>query len=118
MSPCVQSDEQKLDKTFGALADPVRRAILRQLAKGDASVNEIAEPFDISLPAISRHLKVLEEAGLLERRREGKYRPCRLNGQALQEAAQWINTYKVFWDGQFDRLAQFLEETTDGEKRE
>lgn len=104
-------NEQHLDKTFGALADPTRRALLQRLAQGDATVNQLAEPFDISLPAISRHLKILQEAGLLERRREGKYRPCRLDGRALMAASNWITTYKQFWGGQFDRLAQFLENT-------
>ncbi len=98
-----------MDRTFGALADPTRRALLQRLATGDATVNQLAEPFNVSLPAISRHLKVLQEAGLLERRREGKYRPCRLDGRALMEAANWINTYRQFWGDQFDRLAQFLE---------
>ncbi len=102
-------DDQQLDKTFAALADPIRRAILQRLAEGDATVNELAEPFDVSLPAISRHLRILTEAGLLERRREGKFRPCRLDGRALMQAANWINTYRQFWGDQFDRLAQFLE---------
>ena len=106
-------DEQQLDKTFAALADPTRRAIVQRLAKGDASVNELAEPFEMSLPAVSRHLKVLEGAGLLQRRREGKYRPCRLDGRALMQAAGWINTYRQFWGDQFDRLADFLEQTGD-----
>ncbi len=102
-------DDQHLDKTFAALADPTRRAILQRLAEGDASVNKLAEPFNISLPAISRHLRVLTEAGLLERRREGKYRPCRLDGRALAQAATWINTYRQFWGDQFDRLERFLD---------
>ncbi len=109
----VGYDEQQLDKTFAALADPTRRAIVQRLAKGDASVNELAEPFEMSLPAVSRHLKVLEGAGLLQRRREGKYRPCRLDGRALMQAAGWINTYRQFWGDQFDRLADFLEQTGD-----
>jgi DNA-binding transcriptional ArsR family regulator len=104
-------DEQHLDKTFAALSDPTRRAILQQLASGDASVNELAAPFPVSLPAISRHLKVLEEAGLLQRRREGKYRPCQLDGRALVQAANWINIYRQFWGDQFEQLAQFLDET-------
>ncbi len=102
-------DEQHLDKTFGALADPTRRALLQRLAQGDATVNELAEPFAVSLPAISRHLKVLQEAGLLERRREGQFRPCRLDGRALMEASNWINIYRQFWGDQFDPLAQFLD---------
>jgi len=104
-------DDQHLNKTFGALADPTRRALLQRLSQGDATVNQLAEPFDISLPAISRHLKILQEAGLLERRREGKYRPCRLDGRALTEASNWITTYQQFWGGQFDSLAKFLEQT-------
>lgn len=111
-------DEQQLDKTFAALADPTRRAIVQRLAKGDASVNELAEPFEMSLPAVSRHLKVLEGAGLLQRRREGKYRPCRLDGRALMQAAGWINTYRQFWGDQFDRLADFLEQTGDNSEDE
>ena len=111
-------NDQHLDKTFAALADPTRRAILQRLAEGDAFVNELAEPFNISLPAISRHLRVLTEAGLLERRREGKYRPCRLDGRALAQAATWINTYRQIWGDQFNRLERFLDATgpTKGDK--
>jgi DNA-binding transcriptional ArsR family regulator len=114
----IEFDEQHLDRTFAALADPTRRAIVQRLAKGDASVNELAAPFEMTLPAVSRHLKVLEGAGLLERRREGKYRPCRLDGRALMQAASWINTYRQFWGDQFDRLAQFLEQSAEGSEND
>src|ERR1700730_9782319 len=93
-----------LDHTFAALADPTRRAILARLAKGDASVGELAEPFNISLPAISRHLRVLEEASLIGRERDGKHRRCKLNPRALVEARAWLEFYQQFWGDAFDRL--------------
>ncbi|HEV2674649.1 MAG TPA: metalloregulator ArsR/SmtB family transcription factor [Aliidongia sp.] len=93
-----------LDDTFSALADPTRRAILARLAQGDATVGELAAPFDISLPAISRHLKVLEQASLISNEREGKHRRCRLNRAALAGAAEWIEFHRRFWSGSFDRL--------------
>jgi len=93
-----------LDLTFAALADPTRRAILARLAEGEATVNELAAPFPVSLPAISRHLKVLERAGLIERDREGQARPSRLRAQALDEAGAWIETRKRTWDARMDRL--------------
>ena len=97
-----------LDRTFSALADPTRRAILARLAEGEATVNELAAPFPMSLPAISRHLKVLERAGLIERGREGQARPSRLRGEALDEAVSWIETRKRTWDGRMDRLDAHL----------
>ncbi|MBL6929655.1 MAG: winged helix-turn-helix transcriptional regulator [Rhodospirillales bacterium] len=100
-----------LDATFSALADPTRRAILAHLARSDASVGELAEPFTISLPAVSRHLKVLEAAHLIAREKDGQWRRCRLSPEPLIEASDWIETYRRFWEGQFDRLAEYLDKT-------
>ena len=99
-----------LSITFGALADPTRRAILARLAKGEASVTELAKPFDMTLPAISKHLKVLERAGLITRSRDAQWRPCRLKGQRLEEAADWVERYREFWEQSFDRLEHHLRE--------
>lgn len=101
-------DPARLDRTFSALADPTRRAILRRLAAGDATVGELAAPFAISAPAISRHLRVLEEAGLLARAREGKRQRCRLEVQALQQASQWLGFHERFWRESFERLNERL----------
>jgi DNA-binding transcriptional ArsR family regulator len=98
----------RLDATFAALADPTRRAILARLTSGEASVGELAEPFDISLPGVSKHLKVLERAGLIARTRTAQWRPCRLEARPLKEAAEWIEHYRRFWDESFDRLDQHL----------
>ena len=98
-----------MDRTFAALADPTRRAILSRLSQGDASVGELAAPFDVSLPAVSKHLRVLERAGLLEQQRDGRVRRCRLVAQPLEAASQWVNRYRVFWESQLDALAQYLE---------
>ena len=98
-----------LDHTFAALADPTRRAILARLASGEATVTELAHPFAISLPAISRHLKVLERASLIERRRDGQTRRCRLTPRPLDEAARWLDFYREFWGASLDRLAAHLE---------
>jgi len=98
-----------LDKTFGALSDPTRRAILSRLARGTATVTEVAEPFDISLPAVSKHLKVLERAGLLARKKEGRIYHLSLNPSPLSQAADWIQVYERFWEGQLDVLANFIE---------
>jgi DNA-binding transcriptional ArsR family regulator len=100
-----------LDATFGALADPTRRAILARLARGEAMVTELAEPFDVSLPAISKHLRVLESAGLLEREIDGRVHRCRLAAEPMKDAAAWIAQYRAFWETQFDALAKYLEET-------
>jgi DNA-binding transcriptional ArsR family regulator len=97
-----------LDSTFAALADPTRRAILARLAQGETSVTELAEPFSMSMPAISKHLKVLEKAGLIDRGREAQYRPARLNPAALKSAAEWIEEYRQFWEHSFDRLEAYL----------
>src|SRR5215831_18543860 len=98
-----------LDATFAALADPTRRAILARLARGDAVVGDLARPFEISLPAISRHLRVLERARLIERRVDAQWRVCRLRPQPLRVAADWLNDYRRFWEESLDRLAQVLE---------
>jgi DNA-binding transcriptional ArsR family regulator len=97
-----------LSTTFGALADPTRRAILARLAKGEASVTELAKPFDMTLPAVSKHLKVLERAGLIARGREAQWRPCRLEGDRLKEVADWVARYRRFWEESFDRLDDYL----------
>jgi DNA-binding transcriptional ArsR family regulator len=101
---------EKLDSTFAALSDPVRRAILARLAQGEASVNELAAPFDISQPAISRHLKVLEHAGLVARGRDAQRRPVRLEPKPLAEAARWLEHYRQFWEGRFQHLDHLLTE--------
>jgi len=103
-----------LSATFAALADPTRRAILARLSEGAATVGELAEPFDISLPAISRHLKVLQGAGLISQGREAQWRPCRLEIQALREADDWMGRYRRFWEGGFDRMDAYLAELTKG----
>ncbi len=100
----------QLDATFAALADPTRRAILARLARGDASVNELAAPFHMSLPAVSKHLKVLERAGLVARGRSAQKRPCRLVAEPLREVAEWTQQYRRFWEESFDRLDELLRE--------
>ena len=102
--------ELELDRTFGALADPTRRAILRRLASGDATVTELARPFEMSLPAVSKHLKVLERAGLIQRGRERQWRPARLQAEPLRAAAEWTLGYREFWEERYDRLDEYLEE--------
>lgn len=97
-----------LSATFAALADPTRRAILARLASGDASVTELAEPFDMSMPAISKHLKVLEKAGLIARGREAQWRPCRLEPAPLKDVSEWVDHYRRMWDERLDRLDDFL----------
>ncbi len=106
----VKYSEEALDTTFMALADPTRRAILARLALGEASVGELAEPFEISLPAVSKHLGVLEGAGLLTRAKDGRLRRCRLEGAPLALAADWISRYRRFWEERFESLASYLEE--------
>jgi DNA-binding transcriptional ArsR family regulator len=101
--------EANLDATFAALADPTRRAILARLALGETSVTELTEPFQMSMPAISKHLKVLERAGLIDRGREAQTRPARLNPAALKTAADWIDEYRKFWEESFDRLGAYLQ---------
>jgi DNA-binding transcriptional ArsR family regulator len=100
--------EDRLSSTFAALADPTRRAILARLSLGEASVNELVEPFSISQPAISKHLKVLERAGLITRGRAAQWRPCKLDGAALKDVADWLEPYRRFWEERFDRLDEHL----------
>jgi DNA-binding transcriptional ArsR family regulator len=114
----------QLDRTFGALADPTRRAILSRLSSGEASVTELAEPFEMSMPAVSRHLKVLERAGLIARGRNRQSRPARLEAGPLREVAEWTERYRAFWEESYDRLDEYLEELqgrgkgkSDGRKR-
>jgi DNA-binding transcriptional ArsR family regulator len=102
--------EERLDRTFAALADPTRRAILARLATGEASVTELAAPFDMSLPAVSKHLKVLERAGLISRGRERQWRPARLDAGPIEEVAEWADRYRRFWDERYDRLDEYLGE--------
>ncbi len=102
--------QDRLSDTFQALADPTRRAILAKLASGEASVSELAAPFEMTMPAISKHLKVLERAGLITRGRDAQYRPCRLKPEPLKEAAGWIEFYRRFWEQSFDRLDDYLRE--------
>ncbi len=107
----------RLNATFAALADPTRRAILARLASGEASVTELAEPFEMSMPAISKHLKVLERAGLIARGREAQWRPCRLAAGPLKDAADWLEHYRRFWEQSFDRLEDYLRELQTKGKR-
>lgn len=100
----------QLSSTFAALADPTRRAILTRLTTGEASVKELAAPFDMSLPAVSKHLKVLERAGLIQRGREAQWRPCRLDAKPLREVDLWIENYRQFWEERFERLDAYLQE--------
>jgi DNA-binding transcriptional ArsR family regulator len=100
----------QLDRTFAALADPTRRAILARLAAGEASVTELAQPFDMSLPAVSKHLKVLERAGLIARGRERQWRPARLEAGPLKEVAEWTEGYRRFWEESYERLEEYLDE--------
>jgi DNA-binding transcriptional ArsR family regulator len=106
--------EDRLSMVFAALADPTRRAIIARLADGDATVSELAEPFSISMPAISRHLKVLEQAGLISRSRSGQWRSSSLQAGPLKEATDWMERYRVFWDGSFDRLDAHLRRVQHG----
>ena len=110
----MQTDALSL--TFAALADPTRRAILQRLSRGEASVSELTEPFDISMPAISRHLKVLEQAGLVARTRHAQWRPVQLNAAPLAEVAGWVEHYRRHWDRQFDRMDAYLAELQEGDR--
>jgi DNA-binding transcriptional ArsR family regulator len=103
-----------LSQTFSALADPTRRALLARLTKGDANVSELAKPFlkDMSLPAVTKHLKVLEKAGLVSKSRDAQFRPCKLNAEALRDASQWMEEYRLFWEESFDRLEAYLKTVT------
>ena len=107
----------RLDAVFAALSDPTRRAIVARLAKGELSVNELAKPFKISGPAVTKHLKVLEGAGLIERSRRAQQRPCRLTPEPLKEAGHWVEQYRRLWEDRFDRLEHYLMELQDKEKK-
>ena len=114
------ADELELDRTFAALADPTRRAILRRLASGEATVTELSMPFAMTQPAVSKHLKVLERAGLIERSRERQWRPARLQAEPLRAVAEWTLGYRKFWEERYDRLDEYLEELQGrgGERKE
>jgi DNA-binding transcriptional ArsR family regulator len=115
MSPNPALD--RLSMTFHALSDPTRRAILSRLASGPASVNDLAAPFSISLPAVSKHLKVLEQAQLISRGKEAQWRPCKLEAAPLREADAWIEKYRVMWEARFDRLDAYLQELQAGKEK-
>lgn len=106
--------QDSLSQTFAALADPTRRAMLAQLSRGEASVSELAKPFlnDMSLPAVTKHIKVLEKAGLVTKSKDAQWRPCRLNGDGLKEAADWMEEYRIYWEESFDRLEVYLKSVT------
>ncbi|QQE13677.1 winged helix-turn-helix transcriptional regulator [Planctomycetota bacterium] len=104
----VSASAEQLDRTFAALADPTRRSMLGRLMEGDCSVSELAEPYEMSMPAVSKHLRVLERAGLVEQQREGRVRRCVLQAEPLRSATEWMEAYRVFWEGQFDNLEQLL----------
>jgi DNA-binding transcriptional ArsR family regulator len=106
-----------LSETFAALADPTRRAILARLASGEATVTELAEPFEMSMPAVSKHLKVLERAGLIARGREAQWRPCRLEAARLKDVADWVERYRAMWEQRFDRLDAYLREIQAKERK-
>lgn len=108
----------QLSTTFAALADPTRRAILAHLTQGEASVTELAQPFEMSLPAISKHLKVLERAGLITRSREAQWRPCQLEAEPLKDVDHWLEQYRQFWEQSFDRLDEYLQKLQAEEKEE
>ena len=110
--------QDQLSTTLSALADPTRRAILARLALGEASVNELAEPFDMSLPAVSKHLKVLEKAGLISRGREAQWRPCKLEAGPLKDLNAWLDNYRQFWEESFDKLDLYLQKLQKGDGNE
>jgi DNA-binding transcriptional ArsR family regulator len=112
----MQTIDDPLSTTFAALADPTRRAILARLAKGEATVGELAAPFDMSLPGISKHLKVLQRAGLIEQGRQAQWRPCRLTPEPLRDLADWVGQYKRHWEESFDRLDEYLKELQQEER--
>jgi DNA-binding transcriptional ArsR family regulator len=113
----MKPDGDVLDATFAALADPTRRAIIARLAAGEASVTELAAPFAMTQPAISKHLKVLERAGLVARRRDAQRRPCRLDADALRQATEWLEPYRRFWAERYDRLDSLLDDLQEGSAR-
>lgn len=111
--------QDNLSATFSALADPTRRAMLARLSEGEANVSDLAKPFlsEMSLPAITKHLKVLEKAGLVTKTKEAQWRPCKINGEALKDAADWMEQYRVFWEESFDRLGEYLKTVTTDKKK-
>jgi DNA-binding transcriptional ArsR family regulator len=113
----VQHQPDPLSTTFAALADPTRRAILARLSRGECSVTELAEPFDMSMPAVSKHLRVLERAGLIARGREAQWRPCRIEAGPIKEVADWTERYRHIWEQRFDRLDSYLQQMKAKEKR-
>jgi DNA-binding transcriptional ArsR family regulator len=114
----ARSSSAQLDATFAALADPTRRAILARLASGEASVTELAKPFSMSQPAISKHLKVLERAGLVSRGRDAQRRPCRIDARALADADAWLENYRRIWEANFERLDELLDELKTEDKKD
>ena len=104
----MRSDDDKLSQTFAALANSTRRAILARLAEGEATVNELAEPFDLSLPAISKHIKVLERAGLISQGQDKQFRPCTIDGAPLEEISRWTEQYRHIWEARFDQMDEYL----------
>ena len=108
---------ERLNLAFGALADPTRRAILSRLASGEASVSDLAKPFKMTLPAVSKHLKVLQRAGLVTQSREAQWRPCRLEAAPLKEVADWVERYRVYWEHSFDSLEDYLQNVQSKEKK-
>ena len=114
----MENNSQRLDHAFAALADPTRRAILARLSLGETSVSELAEPFEMSLPAVSKHLKVLEHAGLIARGREAQWRPARLEAGPLKDVSDWLDRYRQFWEASFERLDALIEELKRNQKDE
>lgn len=114
---CAMLAPDRLTSTFQALADPTRRAILSRLSQGEASVTELAAPFSMSMPAISKHLKVLERANLISRGKEAQWRPCKLEAAPLQQASDWVEQYRAMWEARFDRLDAYLKEVQAKEKK-
>ncbi len=114
----VSIEEDRLSDTFAALANPTRRAILARLAEGDANVNELADPFDMTLPAISKHIKVLEQAGLVARGRRAQYRPCSLIAEPLEEISAWAEQYRPVWEARFNRLDDYLKQLQPNQRKD
>lgn len=112
----IKSDDDRLSQTFAALSSATRRAILARLAQGEATVNELAEPFNMSLPAISKHIKVLERAGLITQGRKAQYRPCTIDVTPLQEISSWTEQYRHIWEARFDQMDEYINQLTNKEK--
>ena len=112
----MRSDDDRLSQIFAALANPTRRAILARLAEGEATVNELAEPFDLSLPAISKHIKVLERAGLITQGQKAQYRPCTIDVTPLREVSKWTEQYRHIWEASFDRMDEYINQLKNREK--